>query len=318
MLFGDKIKYTRSKKGWTQEELAFHAKLGVKTIQRAEKNVQISLDTLRSIAYALDIDYEYLLDEKKHLTEIKREFSNQAHFIHNSKIFNNNQIIQKIISMAGVRPTDQVLDLACGTGIMTRTIAEKTKKVIAVDITDKMVNLTQKMCNENGLDHVKVFNRNAEKLNFEDNFFDVIITRLSIHHFKNPDIVIKEMKRVLKDDGRIIIADIFSSELLEENQLHNAIEQLRDPTHVKALSQSEFQSLFDTNGLAIKNMNIIETQREYGEWLKITNAPERYEALYIVLKNLIESNKKAGIQLKIVDDKIYFIHSWVIYELNIK
>lgn len=316
MLCGDKIKYNRSKKGWTQEELAYHANISVKSIQRAEKNIQVSIEVLKSIANALELDYTYLLDEKKHLAEITREFSNQAHSINNSKIFNNDDIVQRIVSKANVKITDKVLDLACGTGIITKVLAQKSDTVFAVDITEKMISITKEMCENEGYNHVKVIKGNAEKLNFDNSFFDLIITRLSIHHFRKPEIVIREMKRILNDNGKIIIADIYSSEIPEESELHNAIEQLRDPTHVKALSIKEFNELFETNGFTINSMDMLETTREYGEWLDITNSPERYEPLYIILKNLVECNKDAGIDLRKLNEKIYFNHKLVIYELK--
>lgn len=315
MLLADKIKYAREKRGWTQEELAYKAAISVKSIQRVENHIQISLKSLESIAAALGVDYDYLLDERQHLADIKREFSNQAQFIDNSKMFNRTDIIDQIVLKSNVKQNDMVLDLACGTGIITKSIANKSKSIYAVDITDKMVSVTKEMCESEEFNHIHVLKGNAEKLNFQNDFFDLIITRLSIHHFKNPDIVIKEMKRVLKDSGRIIIVDIYSSGILEEAELHNAIEKLRDPTHVKALSLDEFEELFEQNSLCVKSIETIETAREYEEWLKITNAPERYEPLHIILKNLIACNKRAGIELTLSNEKIHFKHRFAIFEL---
>jgi ubiquinone/menaquinone biosynthesis C-methylase UbiE len=315
MTVGYKIKYCRTKKGLTQEELAYKANVGVKTIQRAEKNIQISIDALKSIANILEIDYDYLLDDRKHIAEIKREFSNQAQSLNNSPIFNNNDIIDTIISLADIKPDSNVLDLACGTGIVTKALAKTSKHIYAVDITDEMIKMTKAMCIKNGFDHVKVLKGNAEKLNFDNEYFDIIVTRLSIHHFMNPDLTIKEMKRVLKPNGTILISDIYSSNDTEDAELHNAIEILRDPTHIKMLSLSEFEKLFSSNNLAITETSFINIEREYDEWLTITNAPERYQSLYIILKNLIKCGMTADIDLKYEDNKIYFLHKWVIYKL---
>jgi len=137
-----------------------------------------------------------------------------------------------------------------------------------------------------------------------------------VHHFKNPHKILKEINRVLKKDGTIIIADIYSSSIKEESELHNAIEQLRDPTHIKMLSLNEFVDLFRITQLKVNKVKYIDMQRYYDEWLEITNAPERYNAIFTILKNLISSDKRAGINLQMENDKINFVHKWVIYQLK--
>lgn len=98
--------------------------------------------------------------------------------------------------------------------------------------------------------------------------------------------------------------NIYSSNIKEEAELHNAIEQLRDPTHKKMLSLYEFDDLFRITQLKVNKVKYIDMQRYYDEWLKITNAPERYNAIFTILENLISSDKRDGINLQIKNDKI--------------
>jgi len=312
----EKIKYSRMKKGLTQEGLAFEANISVKTVQRAEQGIQVSLDALKSISNVLGIDYDYLLDDRKHISEIKREFTQQADFIDKSDAFRSEEILKNIIELADIKKNSVVLDLACGTGIVTNAIAHASNHILAVDITDEMVRKTQSMCDENEFSHIEVLKGHAERLNFKDEYFDCIVTKLSIHHFKNPFKVLEEMKRVLKKGGIIVIADIYASSIKDEARLHNAIEQLRDPTHTQMLSLEEYKELFRLTNLEVNLIKYIDMQRHYDEWLKITNAPERYDAIFTILENLIQCDRSAGINLQLNGDNIDFIHKWVIYKLK--
>ena len=164
----EKIRYTRIKKGLTQEKLAFEANVSVKTVQRAEQGIQISLDALKSISNALGIDYDYLLDDRKHICEITREFTQQADLIDKSDAFRSEEILKNIIELADIKKDSVVLDLACGTGIVTNAIAHSSNHILAVDITNEMVRKTQEMCDENEFSHIEVLKGNAAKLNFKD------------------------------------------------------------------------------------------------------------------------------------------------------
>jgi SAM-dependent methyltransferase len=86
----------------------------------------------------------------------------------------------------------------------------------------------------------------AEFLPFADEEFDGVVTRLAIHHFAEPQRALDEMFRVLQRGGSAVVVDVISSEDVAESNLHNAIERLRDPSHVRMLPASVL-SAFLTN-----------------------------------------------------------------------
>ncbi|UDQ99021.1 class I SAM-dependent methyltransferase [Lentisphaerota bacterium WC36G] len=245
----------------------------------------------------------------------QREFTKQAEKILQSKIFNDQVIKDEIIRIAKFSSNDIILDLACGPGIMTEAISPLVAKICAVDVTSKMVEL----CRERHLKNVQTIQSPAEKLPFKDNMFDVVVTRLAIHHFENPEVVIREIKRVLKDNGKIIIADVYSSNNIDEAQLHNSLEFFRDPSHSKMLSLNQFKELFLNNSLIVQTEEKLAQNQEFNQWLAIVDDYQRKRALECIIKNLIECGKKAGINLQINDkNKILFTHHWVIYKLGVK
>ena len=88
----------------------------------------------------------------------------------------------------------------------------------------------------------------GQALACHDASFDAVVTRLSVHHFDRPGRVISEIFRVLRRGGKFVVADVISSEVPTESELQNAIEILRDPSHVRAMPGAELTRLFAAAG----------------------------------------------------------------------
>ncbi len=116
-----------------------------------------------------------------------------------------------VIELAKVKPGESVLDVACGTGAITltaHTYAGPTGKVYGVDASPEMIETAKKKAARSAPGVVFQLGL-AEKLDFPDGTFDVVISRLAIHHLPD-DLKRKafaEMLRVLKPGGRVLIAD---------------------------------------------------------------------------------------------------------------
>lgn len=116
-----------------------------------------------------------------------------------------------VIELATVKSGDRVLDVACGTGNLTltaQTYAGPTGKVYGIDASPEMIEVAKKKAARLGTGVIFQVGL-AEKLDFPDATFDVVISRLAIHHL--PDdlkrLAFAEILRVLKPGGRVLIAD---------------------------------------------------------------------------------------------------------------
>jgi SAM-dependent methyltransferase len=121
-----------------------------------------------------------------------------------------------------------------------------------------------------------------------------VVTRLSIHHFKEPRRVLDEMFRVLRPNGRLVVADVVSSEDAEEAGLQNAIKTLRDPSHVRMLPRSELLSLVEGSGFEIETQTTWDKPRELDEWMGIINDPVRALPLRTVVRASAEAGRLPG------------------------
>ena len=98
---------------------------------------------------------------------------------------------------------DDVLECACGTGMLTKVVAPKSKSIIATDFSSKMLKRAKKKCKK--FNNVEFMNANIMKLDFDDNSFDIVIAANVIHLLDDPIKAINELDRVCKENGKIII-----------------------------------------------------------------------------------------------------------------
>ena len=247
-----------------------------------------------------------------HFSRIKEEFKRQAETLSVAQVFTNSDVLEQI--RAAITPTAKMnlLDLGCGPGIVTAALSPHVREVVAYDLTPEMLNQARKRCQEAGLRNVRFELGGAEHLPFEDGAFDCVVTRLTIHHFSDPRSVMDEVVRVIRHGGKVIVADVVSSESEEEAALHNALETLRDPTHVWMFSPTDMVGLIEKAGLRIASSSTWEMKRDYEEWIRITNAPERVKPLYAVMAALAKAGIDAGVNLRFNEGTVIFSHRWLL------
>ena len=103
-----------------------------------------------------------------------------------------------------------VLELAAGTGLISRNTASNAESYIATDFSDKMLEQASK---GDVSDHLKFMKANAAELPFDDNSFDIVIIANALHIIPEPERVLSEIRRVLKDGGMLIAPNF-----IHENQ----------------------------------------------------------------------------------------------------
>ena len=221
--------------------------------------------------------------------------------------------MDRINSVASTSSNVRILDLGCGPGIIVEALATAAKEIVAFDLTPAMIHLTRQRCQEAKLTNVLFIVGQAENIPLEDSTFDVVVTHFTFHHFSDPKPVISEIVRILRPNGRVIIAEVLSSEDAEKAKLHNALEILRDPSHVRMFSRSEFRTLLESGGLHITMEEGWTLNREFSEWIQITNAPERSEPLFTVMQNLAKAGLKSGIDLQFKEGTVVFQHHGILF-----
>lgn len=114
---------------------------------------------------------------------------------------------QSLLQYADLQAGQRVLEVACGTGLVTRMIADligPTGSLLATDLSGKMVAETQKLAEEFGIKSIKTARMGAENLEVEDEIFDLAICALGLMYVPDPRIALAEMKRAVRKDGKVV------------------------------------------------------------------------------------------------------------------
>jgi ubiquinone/menaquinone biosynthesis C-methylase UbiE len=246
------------------------------------------------------------------VNQIREEFSRQAKAMSQAAAFNETEILQRITAVLGCAPDEHLLEIACGPGILAEAVAPLVKELVCVDATPAMIILARERLAKTGVTNVKFVESFAEQLPFEDAQFDVIVTRLSLHHFADIPAVLAELRRVLRSQGRLVVADIVTSEDPEEARLHNALEQLRDPSHVRMFSAKELIQALQSAGFELKSKNDWMQPRAFEEWARIVSSPARTRPLLEIMRTLCRAGLDAGVRMREEGGEVLFDHKWIL------
>jgi ubiquinone/menaquinone biosynthesis C-methylase UbiE len=186
--------------------------------------------------------------------------------------------LNTLVALTAPRPTDAVLDIATGAGHTALAFAPHVDKVVAYDLTEAMLAETAKNATRRGLANVSTQQGPAEKLPFPDAAFDIVTVRLASHHFADNAAAVREMARIAKPGGRVVVVDNYSSEDDSlDTRLHN-IEKLRDASHVRAYRLSAWRKFLENAGLQIQREiteHYSESPRgmDFDDWVRRSKTP---------------------------------------------
>ncbi|MGG7079646.1 class I SAM-dependent methyltransferase [Clostridium sardiniense] len=101
-----------------------------------------------------------------------------------------------------------IADLGAGTGFISLRVGEEANLVFPIDSSKNMLKELHKSAKNKNLNNIYPIKGSLEDLPLFDNSVDIIFMNMALHHVVNPDVAIKEMNRVLKKDGQVIITDV--------------------------------------------------------------------------------------------------------------
>jgi len=142
---------------------------------------------------------------------------------------------------------DVVLDVGCGPGLVALHLAAtvKVKQVVGIDLTQAMIEKAKANAETQGVTNVSFQSGDMSKLPFADNTFDGVVTRYTFHHLQDPAMALKEMIRVTKPNGLVVVCD--ATPVAPKQAAYNRFEKLRDPSHTCALTPEQLLALGDVH-----------------------------------------------------------------------
>lgn len=190
----------------------------------------------------------------------------------------------RLVELAAPQSTWIALDIATGAGHVALTLAPRLAHVVAADLTPQMLDVARGLARERGIPNMSFADMHAEALPFADATFDLVTCRIAPHHFDDVGKFVAESARVLRPGGVFGLVDNISPDrsimagdigaLSAAAADYNAFEKLRDPSHVRCLTLTEWRDLVVQTGLREHHVEILDKHIMFGPWADQQNVDD--------------------------------------------
>jgi len=140
-----------------------------------------------------ELSTDWFLEVDKIFFDMAAEFANSES--------NKSLPFSKLIDYESLKGK-KVLEIGCGMGSHSALISQYASELVSIDLTERAVKTTNKRFEIFDIDNAKAIQVDAENMPFEDNSFDFVWSWGVIHHSANTHIIVDQIHRVLKDDGK--------------------------------------------------------------------------------------------------------------------
>ncbi|HEX5415698.1 MAG TPA: methyltransferase domain-containing protein [Chloroflexota bacterium] len=181
--------------------------------------------------------------------------------------------LDQLVAWAEGGPDRVALDVATGGGHTALALAPLYGRVVASDLTARMLAAAEAFLRERGATNVTFEEADAESLPFPDAAFDCVSCRIAPHHFGRPADFVREAARVLRPGGIFLLVDSTVPEDPALVEFLNHAEKLRDPTHVRSLTRAEWRGLAEAAGLAVEAEEVFRKTHALAFWLERARTP---------------------------------------------
>jgi SAM-dependent methyltransferase len=167
-----------------------------------------------------------------------------------------------VVAFSGIEPGSTVLEVGAGTGNFLALFAGVAGRRIAVDLTPHMLQVARRR--HAGLELVSA---DGAHLPFASETIEFVCSAQALHHIPRPVPVVMEMRRVLTEEGRLLIVDQAASERFEEARAMTELDLIRDPSHAASRPPSALRTVLRAAGLKILAERLVESEGRLSGWM---------------------------------------------------
>lgn len=179
---------------------------------------------------------------------VAHQFGAVAEHYRTSAVHAGGEDLAQLVAAASLTGREQVLDAGCGAGHTALALAPGAAHVTAIDLAPTMLAQGRRLAQERGCLNVTFQAGDVEALTCADGAFDLVASRYSAHHWPHPLRALAEFRRVLRPGGRVLLADIVGYDDFVTDTHLQAIELLRDPSHVRDHTLAQWLAMLTAAG----------------------------------------------------------------------
>ena len=163
-------------------------------------------------------------------------------------------VIMKLIEDSNY---SKILDIGTGTGYLAFPLAEKypISKVYGIDIAETIIEKNNKIVKEREISNLFFEVFDGLKYSFDDEKFDLIVTRYAFHHFPNAEDAIQQMNRILSKGGKVLVSDPMRNDK-DVNGIIDEYMKVKKDGHIQFYSSNQLDELFISNGF-VKEKQVV-------------------------------------------------------------
>lgn len=211
-----------------------------------------------------------------HEKNVENQFGPRANAYVESAVHSQGQDLIDIGTLTVKHAPKHAIDLGCGGGHVTYAMAPHAGMVTAADLSADMLSAVAATAKSKGLTNVETVRTSAEKLPFESGRFDFLGCRYSAHHWQDVEAGLREARRVLKTGSTAVFVDVYApGRPLFDTHLQS-IELLRDTSHVRNYSISEWSAMLARAGFVVGNSRTWRLRMQFDTWVARMATPKQY------------------------------------------
>ena len=212
---------------------------------------------------------------------VRAQFASVARNYAVSKVHAQGEDLPVLLKLALLSGRETVLDAGCGPGPVTLLLAPHAGYVTAVDFTPSMLEVAKETAAAQHLSNVEFQLGALEDFKAPEAAFDRIVTRFSAHHWPDPMKVLRRFREAVKPNGYLLLSDVMASEVPVLDTFLQAVEILRDPSHVRDHTLLQWQKMCQSAGFRAHAVHRWSLRLEFGPWVeRMATTPERISALH--------------------------------------
>jgi SAM-dependent methyltransferase len=180
-----------------------------------------------------------------------------------------------VVPFSRIEEGDLVLEVGAGTGNFLSLFDEHASRLIGVDLTEGMLREARRQ-----FPLMMAVMADGARLPLVSGSVDLVSSAQTFHHVWEPVALLKEMRRIVKPEGWVLVVDQVATESYEEAVMMNRLEVIRDPSHAACRPPSAMRTLVQASGLEIVDEKIVEGTQTMSGWMYPGEfPPERFEAV---------------------------------------
>ncbi|MGO9631988.1 MAG: class I SAM-dependent methyltransferase [Xanthobacteraceae bacterium] len=212
--------------------------------------------------------------ERTHEKVVEAQFGSRAKAYVESAVHSRGADLDTLEAIVRKVAPPRALDLGAGGGHVSYLMAPYAGTVTAADLSSEMVAAVARTARDKGLDNIETVEASAESLPFEAGNFDFLACRYSAHHWRDFDGGLREACRVLKRGAPAVFIDAYSPGPALFDTHIQAVELLRDTSHVRDYTASEWIAALQRSGFALQACQTWRLRMDFPVWTTRMGTPE--------------------------------------------